>query len=92
MSPPAPVPRLTLLGRIDCGLCEEMAFELQQWSSTRNVAFDHADVDGNPDWQRRFGLRVPVIMDTWGEVVCEARFDVQAMDGWLIECRRRGRS
>lgn len=84
------LPCLTLLGRFECGLCDEMAFEFHEWSSLRSVPFDRADVDSNPDWQRRFGLRVPVILDSWGEVVCEGRFDVQALDGWMIERRRHG--
>jgi thiol-disulfide isomerase/thioredoxin len=55
--------RLTLLGREDCGLCEEMADALQALAAELPLPpVDWADVDSDPDWQRRYGLKIPVLL------------------------------
>ena len=81
---------LLLIGRPDCGLCEEMAAELHAHPDFARVELRHADVDSRADWQRRYGLRVPVLVDRWNEVVCEARFDADTFSGWCSEVARRG--
>ena len=78
-------PRLLLLGRPDCGLCEEFEAELRGHTAFAGLDLVHADVDSNADWQRRYGLRIPVLLDGWNEVICEARFDGEAFDAWHRE-------
>ncbi|MGQ0697782.1 MAG: glutaredoxin family protein [Panacagrimonas sp.] len=78
MTEPVPL-RLMMLGRPDCGLCEEMAEALLACAEAPNLRVEFADVDSHPDWQRRYGLRVPVLLDPWGEVICEGHFDAQAV-------------
>jgi len=53
------------------------------------IELRHADVDSRPDWQRRYGLRIPVLLDGWDEVVCEAHFDAEAFSAWHRELVRR---
>lgn len=82
-------PALLLLARPGCGLCEEMEQALREHAAAQACALDHADVDARPEWQRRYGLRIPVLLDAWGEVVCEGRFDAEAFDHHLRELRLR---
>ena len=67
-------PRLLLLTRPDCHLCEEFRAALEAAFPDK---FDvvAADVDSKPVWQRRYGLKIPVLLDADGEVLCETRFD-----------------
>jgi len=80
---------LLLLGRSECGLCEEMEIELRSHPGFADIELQHGDVDAQPDWQRRYGLRVPVLLDRWNEVVCETRFDADAFSAWCREIARR---
>jgi hypothetical protein len=66
-----------LLTREGCGLCEEFEQAVRQWRPA--VDLDLADVDSREDWRRRYGLRVPVLLDRWGEVVAEGHFDPSGM-------------
>lgn len=80
--------RLLLLGRPDCRLCEEFELELVAHPCFEGLQVDHGDVDSNAGWQRRYGLRIPVLLDAWNEVVCEGRFDAEAFETWHREARR----
>jgi len=75
-----PPPRFLLLGRPDCPLCEELYGGLMEALAGRPADVDTADVDSRPEWRRRYGLRIPVLLDAWNEVVCEGRFDAQALE------------
>jgi Glutaredoxin-like domain (DUF836) len=68
-------PRLTLVHRRDCALCDEMLAQLQALG--RSVALppiDVVDVDSDPLLRRRHGLDVPVLLLD-GAVVCRHRLD-----------------
>jgi Glutaredoxin-like domain (DUF836) len=67
-------PVLLLLGRPDCGLCEEFRVQLEQAFPGR-FEVREACVDDSPDWQRRYGLKVPVLLDERGALLCATRFD-----------------
>ncbi|HWG75988.1 MAG TPA: glutaredoxin family protein [Steroidobacteraceae bacterium] len=72
----APAARvLTLLVREECELCEQMSAALA--ALARRVALppvSTADVDSDPQWQRRYGLQVPVLLLD-GTPVCRTRLD-----------------
>ena len=52
-----------LLGREDCGLCEQMLEALEALSQELDLpAIERADVDADPEWQRRYGLKIPVLL------------------------------
>lgn len=80
---------LRLLGREDCGLCEEMEAALRAHPDFAGVALEICDVDADADWQRRYGLRVPVLLDAWNHTVCATHFDAQAFADWVREVRGR---
>jgi hypothetical protein len=68
-------PRLTLVHRRDCALCDEMLAQLEALG--RSVALppiDLLDVDSDPLLRRRHGLDVPVLLLD-GAVVCRHRLD-----------------
>ena len=68
-------PRLTLVHRHDCALCEEMLAQLQALGrSIALPALEVVDVDSDPQLRRRHGLDVPVLLLD-GAVVCRQRLD-----------------
>jgi hypothetical protein len=69
-----PAPAFTLVTRVDCHLCDAMHEELQRYFGSGGAAVRILDVDRDPDLQRRFGHKVPVLMLD-DEVVCSGRFD-----------------
>jgi len=84
---PAPSAGLLLLVREECELCEQMAAALA--ALARRVALPpvaSADVDSDPQWQRRYGLKVPVLLLD-GTPVCRTRLDEAEL---LSALRRRG--
>ncbi|MEY3975394.1 MAG: hypothetical protein RLZZ33_449 [Pseudomonadota bacterium] len=66
---------MTLLSREGCGLCEEFAAELATLATQISLPpLEIADVDSDPEWQRRYGLKIPVLL--WGgEAVLTTIFD-----------------
>lgn len=82
------VPYLRLLGREDCGLCEELQHELRAHAGTQALELVWQNVDADAELRRRYGLRVPVLIDQWNEVICEGRFDATAFDQYLTEWQR----
>jgi predicted thioredoxin/glutaredoxin len=68
-------PRLTVIHRHDCELCDEMLTELRALAATTALPpIDVVDVDSDPVLQRRHGLDVPVLLLD-GSVVCRHRLD-----------------
>jgi hypothetical protein len=68
-------PRLTLVHRRDCALCDEMLAQLEALGRTVALPpIDLLDVDSDPLLRRRHGLDVPVLLLD-GAVVCRHRLD-----------------
>ena len=68
-------PRLTVVHRHDCELCDEMLTELRALAATTALPpIDVVDVDSDPVLQRRHGFDVPVLLLD-GSVVCRHRLD-----------------
>jgi hypothetical protein len=68
-------PRLTLVQRRDCALCEEMLSELAALGTRLALpSLEVVDVDTDPLLQRRHGHDVPVLLLD-GVVVCRHRLD-----------------
>ena len=74
-APQAAAPRLTLVQRHDCGLCEAMQRELAALARTLALPpLEVVDVDSDGELLRRHGLEVPVLLLD-GSVVCRHRLD-----------------
>jgi len=72
--------RLTVLGRSECGLCEEMQQALVQLAAQYPgfPAWSVQDVDDDPVLVRRHGLDVPVLLLD-GVKVCQHHLDGAAL-------------
>jgi len=57
-----PTPRLQLLTRAGCHLCEIAAETLERIGAEAGLAPEAIDVDGDPDLQAEYGDRVPVVL------------------------------
>ena len=58
-----PAHTLTLLTRAECGLCEDMLNELQALRARHALPpLRLLDVDSDPQLQRRYGLKIPVLL------------------------------
>jgi hypothetical protein len=53
--------RLTLYGRADCHLCEEMRVVVERVAREIPVAIEAVDVDGDPALAAAYGGEVPVL-------------------------------
>jgi thiol-disulfide isomerase/thioredoxin len=75
MRGPVPPPRLTLITRAECGLCEEMHAEIEQLARMHPLPqMEVLDVDEDPELKQRYGLDVPVLLLD-GALVCQQQLD-----------------
>ncbi len=69
MSQPLPL-GLVVMSREGCGLCEQMLEALSELGRDHPLGpITVLDVDSQDDWQRQFGLKVPVLLLD-GSAVC----------------------
>ena len=69
--------RWTVYSRADCSLCEHMLEELAELLGPQAAAaVQVVDIAGQPELERRYGTRIPVLMAD-GEFVCAYRLDVE---------------
>jgi hypothetical protein len=79
--------RLTLVGRQECELCEEMLAQLARLARTRELPpITLVDVDDDAEAARRFLLEIPVLLLD-DEVVCLHRLDEASLLARLGLCR-----
>ena len=71
-------PTLLLLTRPECGLCEEFREALQQ-AFPGQFEIREACVDDRPEWRQRYGLKIPVLLDEQGTLLCATRFDPESL-------------
>jgi hypothetical protein len=70
---------LVVLSRDGCHLCEQMLAELADLERAGRIpAATVLDVDANPDWARRYGLKVPVLLLD-GAVICHYTLNSQEL-------------
>jgi len=68
----APATTLTLLTRPECGLCEQMLQELSLLAREHPLPrVQLLDVDSDPLLQRRYGLKIPVLLLHEVPICCE---------------------
>lgn len=77
---------LTVLSRVDCHLCHEMAAQLHALAARHGFTLEVIDVDEHPALEERFGERVPVLL-AGDEELCHYRLDAAALDAWLAKFR-----
>ena len=82
MSPP----KLTVLSREYCHLCEELLATLRQFQGRYSFEIEVLDVDRHPALEERWGDKVPVVLD--GDLeICHYYLDVEAVDARLTRMK-----
>ena len=79
-------PRLTLLSREYCHLCEEMLAALRQFQGRYDFEVDVVDVDRNPVLEEKWGDKVPVLLDGEREL-CHYFIDHDVVDARLARMK-----
>ena len=83
--------KLRLYSRTDCHLCDEMVKELEALRRTTAQTFtvEILDIDRDPETQRHYSLRVPVLTAAaGGKILCETRFHRQSVLDYLTVATR----
>jgi len=71
------MPQWTVYSRTDCSLCEHLLEELAELLGPAvAAAVQVVDIAGDPELERKYGTRIPVLMAD-GEFVCAYRLDVE---------------
>jgi Glutaredoxin-like domain (DUF836) len=69
------MPQWTVYSRADCSLCERLLEELAELLGPgAAAAVQVVDIDGQPELERKYGARIPVLLAD-GEFVCAYRLD-----------------
>jgi hypothetical protein len=77
------MPVWTVYSRADCSLCERLLEELAELLGPQAAAeVQVVDIDGQPELERRYGARIPVLTAD-DEFVCAYRLDAQRVRALL---------
>ena len=82
MTAPDPVktfPALTLYGREECHLCQDMVSALRKLQTDIPFDLEIIDVDSDTDLKSRYGALVPVLMAD-GNEICHYHLDMAALE------------
>lgn len=71
------MPVLQIFSREGCHLCEVLIEELLPLVRGA-FAVQVNDIDSRPEWQAKYGIRVPVV-EYEGRVICQYRVDEEAI-------------
>jgi glutaredoxin len=80
------VPKLTVLSREYCHLCEELIAALKQFQGRYSFEIEVVDVDRHPRLEEKWGDKVPVLLDGEREI-CHYFLDVEAVDARLARMK-----
>jgi Glutaredoxin-like domain (DUF836) len=80
-------PRLTLLVRAYCHLCDEMRDAVRPLAAKAGLALDEIDVDTDSALEALWGDRVPVLLDGEREL-CHYRLDRAALADYFARASR----
>lgn len=79
-------PKLTVLGREYCHLCDELLAGLKQLQGRYSFDIEVIDVDRHPQLEEKWGDKVPVLLDGDREL-CHYYLDVAAVDARLARMK-----
>lgn len=80
------MPRLTLVSRTYCHLCEEMAAALEPLAREFGVEVEVLDVDADAQLEARYDQWVPVLLHD-GDELCHYRLDAAKVRDYLSKIR-----
>jgi len=75
-------PRLQILHRPGCHLCDEMLSRVQNLAAGRAVDIETTDIEQDSDLLAEFGLDVPVLFGN-GIEICRHRLDEMGLEDFL---------
>lgn len=64
--------RLILYTRPRCHLCDRLEVLVRSHLKALGATLEKRDVDDDPDWEERYGLRIPVV-ELDGRVILEGK-------------------
>jgi len=73
---------LKVYGRSQCHLCQNMLDDLNDIRSEYGFSIQYIDIDGNPELESLYGLKVPVLMAEEGGI-CHYTLDFKALKAFL---------
>ena len=77
------MPVWTVYSRADCSLCERMLEEMAELRGPQAAtAVQVVDIEGQPELERRYGARLPVLTAD-DEFVCAYRLDADRVRAYL---------
>jgi glutaredoxin-like protein DUF836 len=77
------MPQWTVYSRADCSLCEQLLDEFAELvGPAAAAAVQVVDIEGNPELERKYGTRIPVLLAD-GEFVCAYRLDAERVQAYL---------
>ena len=79
-------PKLTVLSRAYCHLCEDMIAALKQFQGRYPFEIVVVDIDRHPELEERWGDKVPVLLDGDREL-CHYHLDVEVLDARLARMK-----
>jgi thioredoxin reductase (NADPH) len=79
-------PKLTVLSREYCHLCEELVAGLKTSQGRYDFDIEVVDVDADPLLEERWGDKVPVLLDGEREI-CHYYLDHEAVDARLARMK-----
>ena len=79
-------PKLTVLVRTYCHLCEEMIAALEQLRGRYDFDIEPVDIDRHPELEDKWGDKVPVLLDGEREL-CHYFLDVDVVDARLARMK-----
>ncbi|MGZ5042451.1 MAG: glutaredoxin family protein [Usitatibacter sp.] len=79
-------PKLTVLSREYCHLCEDMVAALRQFQGRYAFEIEVVDVDRDPRLEEKWGDKVPVLLDGEREL-CHYFLDVAVLDARLARMK-----
>ena len=85
----AATPLWTVYSRAGCSLCEDMCVDLAGILGPLAAQVRVVDIDGDPELERRFGHRIPVLAFD-DEFVCAYHLDVERVRAYLASPRGQG--
>ena len=79
-------PKLTVLSREYCSLCDKFMAALAQFQGRYDFEIEVVDVDRHPALEERWGDKVPVLLDGEREI-CHYFLDADAVDARLARMK-----
>lgn len=73
----API-HLIMYGRSGCHLCDDMRDALEALRAELDFSLELRDIDSNPAWHDKYGLKIPVLLSE-GSEICHYHLDPVAL-------------